>query len=226
MIMGFETRNHLTSIFKLTSAAGFPPDEIHSSSISLSSVVTMWSMLVLPFTIFGSSGGTRTVTLAYRDRIAGVPSNWKINCESEKFRAEFMRSVLTVGTWADLTLISCIIVEHYGRDIEREVALLVAPHHRVSIEAAQVPMHAQPEVVLRPLDEARLGNHSTGQRHTRANDGRLVLGLHRKPLRLPLLAATAVELCRGGHRKRQENYPQQQKQRLHSRASTVSVNSA
>lgn len=40
-------------------------------------------MLVLPLTIFGSSGGTRTVTLAYRERIAGVPVNrkikWQIN---------------------------------------------------------------------------------------------------------------------------------------------------
>lgn len=137
-----------------------------------------------------------------------------------------MCSVLTVGTWADLTLISCIIVEHDGRDIEREVAFLVAPHHGVSIEATQVPVHAETEVVLRPLDQACLGYNPAWQRHPRANDGSLILGLHGEPLRLPLLAATAVELCRGGHRKRQENYPQQQKQRLHIRASTVSVNSA
>lgn len=58
----------------LTSAAGFPPDDIHSSSISRSSVATISSMLMLPsLTILGFSGGTNTVTCALRERIACAP---------------------------------------------------------------------------------------------------------------------------------------------------------
>lgn len=55
----------------LTSAAGFPANDTHSSSISLSSVVTRKS----PCTILGGSGGTRTVTVANLDRIPGSPPN-------------------------------------------------------------------------------------------------------------------------------------------------------
>ena len=53
----------------LTSAAGFPANDMHSSSISLSSVVTRKS----PCTILGGSGGTRTVRVANLDRIPGSP---------------------------------------------------------------------------------------------------------------------------------------------------------
>lgn len=62
-----------SSEIKLTSAAGFPPNDTHSNSISRSSVVTISSMLELPFTIFGCSGGTNTVICALLERIAGAP---------------------------------------------------------------------------------------------------------------------------------------------------------
>lgn len=58
---------------ELTSAAGFPPDDTHSNSISRSSVVTISSILALPFTIFGCSGGTNTVICALLERIAVAP---------------------------------------------------------------------------------------------------------------------------------------------------------
>lgn len=53
--------------FYVTSAAGFPPTDIHSNSISRSSVVTIKS----PWIIFGGSGGTKIVSVAKRDRIPG-----------------------------------------------------------------------------------------------------------------------------------------------------------
>lgn len=56
----------------ITSAAGLPPYEIHSSSISRPSVVTINS----PCTIFGGSGGTSTVKVAKRDRMPGVPAKF------------------------------------------------------------------------------------------------------------------------------------------------------
>lgn len=54
----------------LTSAAGFPANDTHSSSISLSSVVTRKS----PCTILGGSGGTRTVRDANFERMPGSPA--------------------------------------------------------------------------------------------------------------------------------------------------------
>lgn len=56
----------------LTSAAGLPPTEMHSSSISRSSVVTIKS----PWVIFGSSGGTSIVIVANLDRTPGCPINF------------------------------------------------------------------------------------------------------------------------------------------------------
>lgn len=62
-------------IFIVTSAAGFPPTDIHSNSISRSSVVTIKS----PWIIFGGSGGTRIVSVAKRDRIPGSAVNFLFN---------------------------------------------------------------------------------------------------------------------------------------------------
>lgn len=51
----------------ITSAAGFPPTEMHSISTSRSSVVRR----VGPCTILGGSGGTNTETMANLDLIGG-----------------------------------------------------------------------------------------------------------------------------------------------------------
>lgn len=56
--------------YQFTSAAGFPPTETHSRSISWSS--TAWSTGL--WSILGGSGGTRTVSLAYLDLIGGSPN--------------------------------------------------------------------------------------------------------------------------------------------------------
>lgn len=50
-----------------TSAAGLPPTDTHSNSISRSSVVTRKS----PCKIFGGSGGTSTDIVANLERIPG-----------------------------------------------------------------------------------------------------------------------------------------------------------
>lgn len=66
---------------QITSAAGFPPTDTHSNSISRSSVVTRKS----PCRIFGGSGGTSTVSDANRERIPGCPVEMVKN-ESRNFR--------------------------------------------------------------------------------------------------------------------------------------------
>lgn len=86
-----------------------------------------------------------------------------------------MMAFLTVGTWANLALISCIVVEHYGWDVKREVALLVTPDHRVPVEAAQIPVHAEPKVVFRPLNQPSLVYHAARQRHSWPNNRCLIL---------------------------------------------------
>jgi hypothetical protein len=51
----------------LTTAGGFPPSDIHSSSSGTFSVTVMDSA----GTIRGRSGGTSTVSVAFRDLMAG-----------------------------------------------------------------------------------------------------------------------------------------------------------
>lgn len=94
----------------------------------------------------------------------------------------FQTTKLTIFAGTDLALVPRLIVQHDRVDFQRVVAFFVAADHRVAIEAAEVPVPTQPEVVLGPLQLADLGLHPAGQRHLGANDGRLVLRLHGKPL--------------------------------------------
>lgn len=59
-------------VYVCTSAAGFPPTDTHSSSTSLSSVVSRTG----PWRIFGGSGGTKTDNWANLDRIPTCPENF------------------------------------------------------------------------------------------------------------------------------------------------------
>uniref|UniRef100_A0A182V7F7 Uncharacterized protein n=1 Tax=Anopheles merus TaxID=30066 RepID=A0A182V7F7_ANOME len=67
---------------QVISAAGLPPTDTHSSSISLSSVVTRKS----PCTIFGGSGGTNTVSVAKLDLMPGVPAGEGTRSKPLRFR--------------------------------------------------------------------------------------------------------------------------------------------
>lgn len=72
-------------------------------------------MLVLPLTIFGFSGGTKTVICALRDRIAGAPVKLK---KKMSYGPNLPDSLLTICTRTNLTLIPCIVVEHDGINVE------------------------------------------------------------------------------------------------------------
>lgn len=66
----FSVMKSITSLLNwITSAAGFPPTDTHSNSISRSSVVTRKS----PCKMRGGSGGTNTVSVANLDRMPGWP---------------------------------------------------------------------------------------------------------------------------------------------------------
>jgi hypothetical protein len=82
----------------------------------------------------------------------------------------------------DLALIRGVVVEHDGEYVEREVTFLVASHHRVALEATEIAVLAEAEVILRPLKLAGLGHHSTRQRHSRADNRGLVLRFHGEAL--------------------------------------------
>uniref|UniRef100_A0A8W7P211 Uncharacterized protein n=1 Tax=Anopheles coluzzii TaxID=1518534 RepID=A0A8W7P211_ANOCL len=160
---------------QVISAAGLPPTDTHSSSISRSSVVTRKS----PCTIFGGSGGTNTVSVAKLDLMPGVPAGEGT-------------LTLTILSAAHLALVPCLVVQHQRVDLERVVALLVAPDHRVAVEAAQVPVPPEPEVILRPLELAHLRLDPAGQRHPRPHYCRLVLRFHRKLLHSTTTTTTAA----------------------------------
>lgn len=63
----YSTNEHQLNVSTLTSAGGFPPSDTHSSSSGAFSAVTT----VSPCRIRGRSGATRTVSVAFLDRMAG-----------------------------------------------------------------------------------------------------------------------------------------------------------
>lgn len=85
------------------------------------------------------------------------------------------------------------------------LTFFVAANHGVPLESAEIPVRAQSEVVLGPLQDAGLVDNPAGQRDPRADDRRLILGLHRELLfaHLP-----------GRVHQAQAGYPQQEQQEL------------
>ena len=63
----------------------------------------------------------------------------------------------------DLTLEHGVVLGGEGGDLEAEVPGLLVPDHGVAGEAGQLPLHAQPEPVLGPLQHPDLVSHHTRQ---------------------------------------------------------------
>ena len=59
---------------------------------------------------------------------------------------------------------------------------VIAADHRVSVESWELPVNAEAEAVLGPLESPGLPDDSAGQSHSAPDDSRLVLGLHRETL--------------------------------------------
>ena len=85
------------------------------------------------------------------------------------------------------------------------LTFFIAANHGVPLESTEIPVRAEPEIVLGPLQDPGLVDNPAGQRHPRPDDGRLILGLHRELLFADLPSRI---------HQTQTGYPQEKQQEL------------
>jgi len=89
-------------------------------------------------------------------------------------------------------------VQHQGIYVQGEVTLLIAAHHRVAFETAEISMLAKSKVIFGPLKGPNFFHHPAGQCYAGAHDSRLILGFHGEVLTPIIAALRFVLIIRGG----------------------------